>query len=60
MKKVGKTEQFAMRLTSEGKRLLEALAGSRGISQAGIVEQLVRDEAERKGIKLEDLQEVCA
>ncbi len=41
---------LAMRLTEDGKRLLEALAASRGISQTAVVEQLVRDEAERRGI----------
>ncbi len=42
---------LTMRLTEEGKKLLERLAASRGISQTAVVEQLVRDEAERKGIK---------
>jgi len=43
---------FSMRLTDEGKELLELIADRRGISQSAVVEQLIRDEAERKGISL--------
>ena len=45
---------LTMRVTDEGKRLLMQLAERRGISQTAIVEQLIRDEAERKGVRLTD------
>jgi hypothetical protein len=42
-----------MRLTDEGKRLLETLAQRRGVSQTAIVEMLVRAEAKAEGIQIE-------
>jgi uncharacterized protein (DUF1778 family) len=41
---------LAMRLTEDGKKLLEMIAERRGVSLTAVVEQLVRDEAERRGL----------
>lgn len=38
------------RLTEECRRLLLALAHDKGISQAAVLELLVRDEAKREGL----------
>ncbi len=51
---------LTMRITDDGKKLLELLAGKRGISQTAVVEQLIRDEAERKGVALEPEREKAA
>jgi hypothetical protein len=37
--------------TEEGMALLQALAHERGISAAAVVRQLVREEAQREGLK---------
>jgi hypothetical protein len=42
---------LTMRITDEGKRLLELMSERRGVSQTAVVEQLIRDEAERKGLR---------
>ena len=41
------------RLTAECRRLLALLAQNRGISQAAVIEILVRDEAERRNLEAE-------
>ena len=41
-----------MRLTAAGKQLLEQIAEEMGISQAAVVEHLVREEARRRKIAL--------
>lgn len=40
----------SFRLTPEARRLLAAMAEKRGVSQGAILEQLIRDEAERRNI----------
>jgi hypothetical protein len=42
-----------MRLTVEGKRLLVLLAKQKGIPKTYVVEQLIREEAERRGIPIQ-------
>jgi len=44
-------------LTDEAKRLLELLAKQLGISQSNILEILIRERAEQKGIKVESVQD---
>ena len=44
----------SVRLTDEGKRLLAALARKFGISQASVLELLIRDKAKKEGIKNEN------
>ena len=51
--RVGKTP-LTMRVTDKGKRILEALAERAGISQTAVIEQLVRAEAERIGLTIDD------
>lgn len=41
---------LGVRLTDEARSLLEQLATRRGVSQTAIIEQLIRDEAEKRGI----------
>ena len=41
------------RLSSEGKRLLKALAQKMGIAQASVLEVLIRERAEREGVQKE-------
>lgn len=43
-------QQLNMRLTQHARNLLVRLASSRGVSQTDIVEMLIREEAERRGI----------
>jgi hypothetical protein len=43
----------ALRLTEECRRLLVLLADARGISQAAVIELLVRDEARRTNVEEE-------
>ena len=46
-----KTIYLSMRLTPTAKRLLVTLAEAQGLSHAGLVEWLVRQEARRQGVK---------
>lgn len=41
----------SIRLTTEAKRLLRALAAQSGISMSAALEIVIRDQAKRKGIK---------
>ena len=41
----------SIRLTSEAKRLLHALALQSGISMSAVLEIIIRDQAKRKGVK---------
>lgn len=45
---------LGVRLTDEARRLLLILAERRGITQTAVIEQLIRDEAERKNIPTRD------
>ncbi|MFZ4658369.1 MAG: ribbon-helix-helix protein, CopG family [Caldilineaceae bacterium] len=44
-------------LTNEAKRLLELLAKQLGISQSNLLELMIREKAESKGVKLESVQD---
>lgn len=44
-------------LTDEAKRLLELLAKQLGISQTGVIEIAIREQAEKRGIKIESVQD---
>ena len=46
-----KQEQMSLRLTSEAKRLLTALALKLGLSQAGVIELAIRRMAEKESIE---------
>jgi hypothetical protein len=48
---MSKTSSVSFRLTTEARRLLQAIAEKKGLSMTGALEVLIRDEAERKGIK---------
>ena len=44
-------------LTEEAKRLLEVLAKQLGISQSNLLELIIREKAEQRGVKVESLQD---
>jgi hypothetical protein len=50
-----KNPQTNVRLSEEAREALTALADRQGISQTAVVEQLIRDEARSKGLKIKGL-----
>jgi predicted DNA-binding protein len=53
MEQVQKGDKRAMsiRLSAEGRRLLDALSARLGISRTAVLELIIRETAERKGIE---------
>jgi uncharacterized protein (DUF1778 family) len=50
-------QQLNMRLTAHARKLLARLAMARGVSQTDIVEMMIREEAERRGIVVQSSRE---
>jgi hypothetical protein len=48
------TERVSLYENEEGVKLLNKLAAKRGTSQAGLLRQLVREEAARQGVKADE------
>jgi len=44
-------------LTKEAKRLVEVLAKQLGISQSNLLELIIREKAEARGVKVESVQD---
>jgi predicted DNA-binding protein len=49
-----KKEATSVRLTPEAKTLLQRLSDSLGLSQAGVLEILIRDKAKRERVETND------
>ena len=50
-------KKTSVSLTDEAKRLLETLAKQMGISQSSLLEIIIREKAESKGVKIEISQD---
>jgi predicted DNA-binding protein len=46
-----KKKATSLRLTEEGKRLLEALSQKLGVNQTAVIELLIREKAKKEGLK---------
>lgn len=51
-----RSEQLNARISERGKAILYALQDHFGLSQAGVIEMLLRDAAREKGIDMDDPQ----
>lgn len=51
MSKPHNTERFEIRMDAKTKRLLETMATKDLVAQAHLVRRLIREEAERRGVK---------